>query len=152
MRPVLVSVPLPNLQEGRDEILERVLLNGVSNEHTHGRIAKRSVSDCSPGDGVVIAIWPIEVLGLKSVAPAAATVALRKLRRDLPSFAQTPPGMTEYHKASGWRKPRVNTFGLTVRCSVEQSALLTLFRSLVNSASYVEIQRTYGQETCSRSG
>ena len=30
----LVSVPLPNLQADRDEILERVLLNGVSNEHT----------------------------------------------------------------------------------------------------------------------
>ena len=30
----LVSLPLPNLQADRDEILERVLLNGVSNEHT----------------------------------------------------------------------------------------------------------------------
>jgi integrase len=30
----LVSVPLPNLQEDRNLVLERVLLNGVSNEHT----------------------------------------------------------------------------------------------------------------------
>ena len=30
----LAPVPLPNLQEDRDQILERVLLNGVSNEHT----------------------------------------------------------------------------------------------------------------------
>ena len=30
----LAPVPLPNLQQDRDEILERVLLNGVSNEHT----------------------------------------------------------------------------------------------------------------------
>jgi site-specific recombinase XerD len=30
----LVPVPLPNLQEDRHEILERVLLNGVSNENT----------------------------------------------------------------------------------------------------------------------
>ena len=30
----LAPVPLPNLQEGRNQILERVLLNGVSNEHT----------------------------------------------------------------------------------------------------------------------
>jgi predicted phosphoadenosine phosphosulfate sulfurtransferase len=32
----LVSVPLPNLQEeeDRDQTLELVLLNGVSNEHT----------------------------------------------------------------------------------------------------------------------
>jgi hypothetical protein len=77
MRPGLVSVPLPNLQEGRDEILERVLLNGVSNEHTP-RAYRQALGFrlLSGGDGVVIAIWPIEVLGLKSVAPAAATVAL----------------------------------------------------------------------------
>jgi site-specific recombinase XerD len=30
----LVSLPLPNLEESRNQILERVLLNGVSNEHT----------------------------------------------------------------------------------------------------------------------
>ena len=30
----LVSVPLPNLEESRNQILERVLLNGVSNEQT----------------------------------------------------------------------------------------------------------------------
>jgi site-specific recombinase XerD len=30
----LVSVSLPNLEENRNQILERVLLNGVSNEHT----------------------------------------------------------------------------------------------------------------------
>ena len=30
----LAPVPLPNLQEDRNQILGRVLLNGVSNEHT----------------------------------------------------------------------------------------------------------------------
>src|SRR5271156_6349710 len=30
----LAPVPLPSLQEDRNQILERVLLNGVSNEHT----------------------------------------------------------------------------------------------------------------------
>jgi len=30
----LMSLPLPNLQADRDQVLERVLLNGVSNEHT----------------------------------------------------------------------------------------------------------------------
>jgi hypothetical protein len=41
----LVSVPLPNLQEGRNQILERVLLNGVSNEHTR-RAYRRALEKC----------------------------------------------------------------------------------------------------------
>jgi site-specific recombinase XerD len=101
----LVSVPLPNLQEGRDEILERVLLNGVSNEHTrreYRRTLEKSLAWYDAKGYTELSrqvLYDYRTLSEDSgAAPSSTNVELAALRRLFRKAAEA--GLLDWGKAA----------------------------------------------------
>jgi site-specific recombinase XerD len=85
----LVPVPFPNLEEDRHEILERVLLNGVSNKNTkraYGRALGKFLAWYNAKGYTEISRQGLDEYRVQSKAPAASTnlelAALRRMFRE----------------------------------------------------------------------
>jgi site-specific recombinase XerD len=100
----LVSVPLPNLQEDRNQTLERVLLNGVSNEHTQ-RAYRRALEKfltwydaCGYTELSRQVLYDYRTMSEDSgAAPSSTNIELAALRRLFRKAAEA--GLVDWGKA-----------------------------------------------------